>query len=543
MHNMNNEIKKEEAGIMPGNNIPVTPVGSGNMVPPTPTPTAMPMPGVMPGGPVANPSVSPVPSTIPSPAPMPGVAPVQAPIPGSMPSPMPSPMPGSTPTPTPMPGSTPAPMPGVVPAPMPGSIPVPTPAPMPGSMPGVAPAPMPGVAPINNDINSNTEVPVTPTPVSTPTMMPNMGIGQTPVAPSIGVPPMGTPVQPIGSSAPMSSGFGTPPLPGNDANFNNAERIIVPEQETVGVIPPNPVDEKKKNPVIIIIIAVVLIAAIGIGIYFFLTGTNEKVTLQNKQFLINEELPSDCANYGEYTNVSTSNCVLDITAVDTSKSGMYPYTVTCNGNIYAAEIEIIDNRNFVVESQDAVFKLDGEYNLNEFISYCSTETCSYTIDEENQASIEENLKVSGGPYDITINVVDESGNQEVIEAQYYVTIAYLDASTDEITSENYDATYIIKDRLYFQTGNIYVNKGYRYYEYTFNSSESYEQAKIDYNTNNSLEGNTGSIEFDDEAQIILITNNLSTTTLSEEYGDTFPTAYKDIYSYYKGNGLTVKVIQ
>ena len=138
----------------------------------------------------------------------------------------PAPMPGVAPvTPAPMPEVAP-----VTPAPMPEVAPV-TPAPMPEAAP-VAPAPMPEVAPV-------TPAPMPEAAPVTPTPMPETA----PVAPA---------------QAGMPTSEMTPTMGPNPAQ------------------PVSPEEPKKNNMVLIIVIVAVVLIGAGVGLYFILSGKDDK---------------------------------------------------------------------------------------------------------------------------------------------------------------------------------------------------------------------------------------------------------------------------
>lgn len=334
-------------------------------------------------------------------------------------------------------------------------------------------------------------------------------------------------------------------MPMNDSlinDLNAPQTVVVPDQESVGEIPPNKPEKKGMNKILFVILIVVLIGGVAYGVYYFLTMTQNtsSVTTKNLTYNIYDEIPSDINSYADFSNVSSDNCNIDLSNVDNSIVGDYTYTITCDVDTYTGIVSITDSRSLTVVAKEAVFIKGHDATGEDLIESCGKENCYYEI--ENEGEFYENLKVTGGPYYVNVTVSDDSGNSETISTTYYVILAYLNATSESTESENYNATVSVTDRLYIGTENIYMGIAYRNYNYQFNDITEYEAIKEQYENKVEFDGYAGELIFDDDAYTLTVQVSLTEETLDLEYGDTFPVDYAEIKSYYEDSAYTVKPV-
>lgn len=340
------------------------------------------------------------------------------------------------------------------------------------------------------------------------------------------------------------------PIPNNDVNpiptldplMNPAPQIVVPENESVGAIPPNNPEKKGMNKVLFIILIVALILGVAYGIYYFLSMNNaeESVTLSSKEYDLYSEVSENINDYATFENVDSANCALDVTGVDSNVVGTYEYTITCGENVYTSSVEVSDNRDFIVETDNVVFFKGAEVIADDFILSSTKDNVYYSFVDDTELLT--NLTSTGGPYSVSILAVDNLGNELIVEANYYVVLAYLDAISDEYQSENYDASYTITDRFYIGTGNVSMGISYRYYTYQFDY-DTYVSVKSEFDGGYEFDNLAGILVFDDENYTLTIEVTLTDETLDIEYGSDFPEDYSSISTYYKNNGYTISIIR
>lgn len=338
-------------------------------------------------------------------------------------------------------------------------------------------------------------------------------------------------------------GFQTAPM--SDTLEEPKPEFIVPEKESVGVIPPNKKNEKKSNKVAFIILMVALIIGIAYGLYYFLSNnlSNQNVTLSPATYSIFDEISTNIYDYATSENVDLSNCTIDLTDINNSMEGEYKYTITCEENEYSSTVTIIDDREYIALTNEVIFNRNDEYSIDMFISECSDSICTYSIPEEEEEILEQNLIDTGGPYEIFITVSDSTGREDIISATYYVVFAKFIATLPSIDSSLYNASIVTEDTLLFMIGNLYMDKGTRNYEYTFDSAEDYELAVSDYTENGSIENIEGEYTFNDSTYTIVIETDLTNDILDSEYGSDFPDDYSTINSFYKTLDSTIQIVQ
>ena len=185
-----------------------------------------------------------------------------------------------------------------------------------GTVPNVAETPAPTVAeplmgtPLNSQTIINPGTPVPPMDATMNAGQPNVG----------GIPPMG-PAQP---------GMGlVPPIP------NGAMLGGIPTPPTMP--PTEEKKPKKKISPVIIILVVVLVAAVGFGVYYFISQSSPKTpqsTITISPVLKNVELGEEIDTkspsiFATVTNpIDIESCEVT-TDLNTKKVGTYQYTVTC----------------------------------------------------------------------------------------------------------------------------------------------------------------------------------------------------------------------
>lgn len=331
------------------------------------------------------------------------------------------------------------------------------------------------------------------------------------------------------------------PAPLTDTLVEPAPQIVLPEQESVGAVPPNKSEKKGMNKVLFIVLIVVLILGVAYGIYYFLAmNLNQaNVSIKNLVYNVNETLSTDINYYATFENVETENCSLNTSTVDIATAGIYTYTITCAESSYEATIEIIDNRDFVVEATDLVLFKSEEVEAIDFIVSATKEEITYEIID--QETFDANLVSTGGPYDISILATDNLGNELTITSSYYVIYAFYDVTSEEVDSETFDTTYTITDRFYIDDTTSYMGVSFRTYLYTFDA-ETYTTVKTEYEDATEFDNLAGTLSFDDENYTVSLEVSLTEETLTIEYGSVFPEDYSSINDYYKNLGYTSNII-
>lgn len=394
----------------------------------------------------------------------------------------------------------------------------------------------PIVEPVSSTTSLNVEQPVTS--IETPIVSNVMDQMNAPVA---------EPVVP--TEQPLPSDFGqvnnvfAQPAPMSDTLVEPVVNVIAPEKESVGGIPPKPGEKKQMNKPLFITLIVVLIFGVAFGIYYFLSLSFNKasINLKTVEYSIYDDISGDINSYATLSNLEVSNCTIDLSSVDNTTAGTYEYTVTCEETVAKANIVIVDNRDFGVEANDMVFFVNSEITADDLDLTCTKEECSYTIVDEE--TFNTNLETTGGPYELKVAAVDNVGNETEVTISYYVILAYFEAESEAELSDTYNVDYQIIDRLYIGESSKFMYIAYRYYTYDFSEdTETYTSLKEELEGTTEFDGLAGNLIFDDENYTITVEISLTTETLDIEYGSDFPEDYSSISSYYKSLGYSTSAI-
>ncbi len=352
-------------------------------------------------------------------------------------------------------------------------------------------------------------------------------------------------------------GVGSSNMGQDNLNTNGfAEPIKV---ESIGSIPPEntmPADsgkaKKPLNKVVFVIIIVVLIAAVAFGVYYFLSvSSGPRVSLKSVTIGVGESLSDDVADYADISGDTDNTCVLNTRNVDTSTIGEYSFTITCGDDVYTGTLNVSDVSAPVVALNTVYKAIGSTVDISDFVESC-TDPSDCTVSFVDESAINDYLSTAGGPYDVEINVSDSVGNEAVVVAQLYVTAYSIrwfwvwSTTSEEVTG--YQATKTTSDYLpigYIDIGTelAYLGVSQRIYTYVFTDSEEYYSVVGDKETTIDFDGISGYASYSDEDLTFQIKTDLSSSTLNQEAGGSFPTYYASIRTYYESLGYTYELIQ
>lgn len=319
------------------------------------------------------------------------------------------------------------------------------------------------------------------------------------------------------------------------------------KREDIGQVPPEQKDNKKKpmNKILFILLIVALIAGVAYGVYYYLSLGNKndnRVKTKDVSLVIGETLPTDVREYATFTEINPTNCLLDTTLVNVTKTGTYDYSITCGSKIYKGKVLVKEGELPEVVLKDATIEVNGEIKPEDFIESCDDDDCTYAFVKENE--VLELLKKAGGPYEVEIKITAKSGSSVVKKGNLTITefaiIAYLECTSPSGNIEGYKGTKTIVDRLAIGKGNVFVNLATRNYVYTFTDEVEYNQLKTEKEEATEFDKITGNLEFNDTEKNLKITVKLVGDTLDLEYGGEFPKEYIKINAYYTGKDYTCR---
>lgn len=239
--------------------------------------------------------------------------------------------------------------------------------------------------------------------------------------------------QPVQTEAPVGP---TLPIPDQMPTTDYQATVSTPvdyatpmsDFDQIGSTPElDPKQKPKKNnkKTLLFCLIIILIAALGGGAYYLINikgiFNSKGVTTKDLEIESGQTLSTSIEDYGTFKDTSSSNCVLDVSKVDTTKPGKYTYTITCGTDSYKGNITVIDKTAPVLSFNVVETKVDVPVTEKEFVAntLASGETYAFTNSEE----VRENIKTPGF-YLVGITSQDEAGNKQ----EYYAPLNVL--STD-----------------------------------------------------------------------------------------------------------------
>ena len=225
----------------------------------------------------------------------------------------------------------------------------------------------------------------------------------------------------------------------------------------------------KKERIISIIISIfviLVIGAAGYAAYYFGYATNPSFyTVKNIYLELGDELPSTVSYYVTSPRaIDDMEYTLDLSEVDKTTVGTYPYSVDHQGVVKRAQIVVQDTTAPKIEfKDDLVFLTDSFIDKSDLVKSCTdVSNCTYKLEFEISTE---------NPGEKVINVIvrDDQGNEATIP----VTIQILEIKkTIACTSKGVDSedkTHVIshEDVLNFDSNDQLVKKsGTKKYTYS-----------------------------------------------------------------------------
>ena len=302
----------------------------------------------------------------------------------------------------------------------------------------------------------------------------------------------------------------------SDLNFNKREEI--------GILPPNIEKNKSKKPfkaIIVILVVLLSLAFVGFGVYFYLSRANskakDKIVPNNLSFDIGTTLSLSPTDYATFKGMSSENCYVDLSAVDTNKAGQYSYSIICGNESYQGTIEIKDVNAPKVETKDIVKTVGAKLKAEEFITKCSdSSNCSVKFKDEE---LIQSYLAKAGEYEVVLVIEDESGNSTEATAKLSVIekqIAYyLSCMSNMSFDTDFKYTEYSVDKLAFEENGTFAKILTRTYTYAYFSSADYNEAKTQI-SDNTFKEHTGTINSNDEKYEINVVVSISGEELDKE---------------------------
>lgn len=290
----------------------------------------------------------------------------------------------------------------------------------------------------------------------------------------------------------------------------------------------------------------VLMGGVSFGIYFYLDLGSKKAKekeasfkLDSKEVFVGQELSSSVFDYGDFAKVDVSGCTLDLSRVDTSVAGEYPYSMICDGAKYSAKITVIEKADFIVKT-NVVYKSSLDtLNVNDFIE---AKGKNYVYSFANQDEALNNLTEPGGPYIVDINVTDEKGKEGKIPTYLYVTSTnvanYLKCTSKETSTDN-GFSYTISDVMVFDTLRNNLNAPLRLYNFEKLDEDTYFRYLLEIKDGKlNIDNVEGYVIRDDTNHILRLLVDVDNFIIEGDLGESLPNSYSAIKELYEEKGYT-----
>ena len=267
---------------------------------------------------------------------------------------------------------------------------------------------------------------------------------------------------------------------------------------------------KKGGKTLTFLLVIILILALGAGSYYLINvkGIFNKSSVVTKNLTMEQGmiLSDDINEYATFKNISSSNCVQDLSNVDIFTAGTYEYTIKCGKDTYKGTITVQDTKApTVVLKTNVVNKVDlANVTADSFIKSCNETNCNYAFEEGTDIA---SLTTEKGIYPVKIKVSDESGNAATVIAPLVVTDESLHVGLLALKDISSNDEYTVTEKVVVLYSDL-TSLSYTMYKFTFKDEMIYSTY-----ANKSVEGETLTIG-DYTGYPVYNTDNMSVTLVT-----------------------------
>lgn len=356
------------------------------------------------------------------------------------------------------------------------------------------------------------------------------------------------------------------PVQPETINAENIEQLqevqpINPQPETVEPVPETPMDDFNAVPVppvfeeegkgkkkkegnrktLIILLLILLVAAIGFGVYYFLTmakdvSKNSIITKEVKVELGNT-LSNNIENYAVINGYNKNDCKLNLDNVNVNKVSTYKFMVTCGKASEEGTIMVDDTTKPEVITSDLTLLPNSTLNAEDFIEEClDASTCSYEFKTDVT-----NLTSTTGEHDVEILVSDEYNNQNTVTAKLIISrtapARYLTCKKNEESIEDISATLVDSYKIGIDANDNFYN-AVRISKFQFQDKNKYATVVNDYNETVGIHEIVGNATFDENGSKIIIKKNKTLEDMNKELNGKLPSNSNILRAFLSGLGYT-----
>lgn len=344
--------------------------------------------------------------------------------------------------------------------------------------------------------------------------------------------------------------------PNTTQNLEAVPPVVPTPQDDFGAVPVPPVfddgkkkkkEKKERNPkdskkTIIVLLLIVLIAAIGFGVYYFLTmakasANQASIVLKDVKIELGEGMSSNIEDYATITGYDKENCSIDLSNVDVKKVSTYKYKVTCGKASGEGTIIVDDTMAPKVSVQDVILLPNATLNAEDFIEKCTdASSCSYKFAEDYTGLTE---KI--GEYEVQIIASDNFNNETKINAKLTISrtapVKYLTCTAKEETLEEIPATLVHSYRIGVDAKDNFYN-AVRTSLFTYNTLEDYNSAIRSYDASVGIQGIIGTEVLNEAEKSIAIRTNKTLKEMNQDVNGNLPENASILRAYLSGIGYT-----
>lgn len=299
--------------------------------------------------------------------------------------------------------------------------------------------------------------------------------------------------------------------------------------DQIGTTPeldPKAKGKKKQNKLLLVILLLIIIGGIGYGSYYLINVMgildSKNVTVKEVTAEKGESLSVNIDDYATFKNTSSSNCVLDTTKVDISKTGTYDFTVTCGDKSYTGKVTVKDTKGPEIEVNTKIVSAGTTLTADMLVANAN-ETAAYEYASETEA----NAFTTAGLKAVKVNATDENGNKQTYHIPVIVTTSEFSmgiVSKKDVSGDNTSANIIEKNViLYNNSGGMFNDTSYTAYVIKFNDNNLYKEAIKSYDNSGSLtyESYTGIPLFYSSANTLILVKDINSELIKEDYNTTY----------------------
>ncbi len=305
-------------------------------------------------------------------------------------------------------------------------------------------------------------------------------------------------------------------LEANDEIFNAVPKPPIFDKES---------KEKKKgqSKILLMILIILLIGAIGFGIYYFLIVAKNKtfasgITTKELKLELGDELSTNIDDYANISGIDKKDCKLDTKEILMNKVGAYKFSVTCGNKVVEGTAKVDDTTKPELILNEITVLPNATLNVTDIVENCiDASMCIYKFNDE--AAVNEALKTIG-EHEIEINASDEYNNESIIKTKLIVSknaptkyITCTVSSTENI--EELSASLTTSFRFGVDSNNNFFNS-VKSSEFKFNSKDSYNSIKNNYNETSGIYNITGNATFNELNKIITLKSNKTLDDIKSE---------------------------